>query len=209
MFKNKFTTKQIILTGMLAAIAGVLMSWEIPLPFMPPFYKFDFSFIPSIIGLFLMGPVEGALIEIIKLIIKLILSGTNSMYVGELVNLMSIILFTLPTWFVYKKLGANRKAAVYALIVGILIKTGAECFANAYVSLPLYAKAMKISVDEVVKSVNYVNSRITNLQTFIVWATIPFNIFKFTINGALGYTVYDRLLAAMPQVSQLRSKQEA
>lgn len=209
MFKKKFTTKQIILTGMLAAIAGVLMSWEIPLPFMPPFYKFDFSFIPSIIGLFLMGPVEGALIEIIKLIIKLILSGTNSMYVGELVNLMSIILFTLPTWFVYKKLGANRKAAVYALIVGILIKTGAECFANAYVSLPLYAKAMKISVDEVVKSVNYVNSRITNLQTFIVWATIPFNIFKFTINGALGYTVYDRLLAAMPQVSQLRSKQEA
>lgn len=209
MFKKKFTTKQIILTGMLAAIAGVLMSWEIPLPFMPPFYKFDFSFIPSIIGLFLMGPVEGALIEIIKLIIKLILSGTNSMYVGELVNLMSIILFTLPTWFVYKKLGANRKAAVYALIVGILIKTGAECFANAYVSLPLYAKAMKISVDEVVKSVNYVNSRITNLQTFIVWATIPFNIFKFTINGALGYAVYDRLLAAMPQVSQLRSKQEA
>ena len=75
--------------------------------------------------------------------------------------------------------------------------------------LPLYAKAMKISVDEVVKSVNYVNSRITNLQTFIVWATIPFNIFKFTINGVLGYTVYDRLLAAMPQVSQLRSKQEA
>lgn len=209
MFKKKFTTKQIILTGMLAAIAGVLMSWEIPLPFMPPFYKFDFSFIPSIIGLFLMGPVEGALIEIIKLIIKLILTGTNSMYVGELVNLMSIILFTLPTWFIYKKLGANRKAAVYALIVGILIKTGAECFANAYVSLPLYAKAMKISVDEVVKSVNYVNSRITNLQTFIVWATIPFNIFKFTINGALGYTVYDRLLAAMPQVSQLRSKQEA
>jgi riboflavin transporter FmnP len=209
MLKKKFTTKQIILTGMLAAIAGVLMSWEIPLPLMPPFYKFDFSLVPSIVGLFLMGPVEGALIEIIKLIIKLILSGTNSMYVGELVNLMSIILFTLPTWFVYKKLGANRKAAIIALMVGICIKTGAECFSNAYISLPLYAKAMKISVDEIVKSVQIVNSRITSLQSLIIYATIPFNLFKLIVNGTIGYVIYDRLLSAMPEVSNLRSSQEA
>lgn len=131
MFKSKFKPSQIVLTGMLAALAGVLMSLEISVPLMPPFYKFDFSDVPAMIGLFLMGPAEGALIEIIKLLIKLMISGTNSMYVGELFNLIGIVLFIIPTWLVYKKLGQTRKAALIALIVSIVIRTGTACFLNA------------------------------------------------------------------------------
>ncbi len=205
MFKSKFKPSQIVLTGMLAALAGVLMSLEISVPLMPPFYKFDFSDVPAMIGLFLMGPAEGALIEIIKLLIKLMISGTNSMYVGELFNLIGIVLFIIPTWLVYKKLGQTRKAALIALIVSIVIRTGTACFLNAYVSLPLYAKAFGISLDEVVKAVGGVNARITNLQTFIIYATIPFNLLKLSINSIIGYTVYDRLLAALPNLRNLRS----
>ena len=206
MFKTKkFTTKQIVLVGMLAALAGVLMSLEISVPMMPPFYKFDFSDVPAIIGLFLMGPVEGALIEIIKLVIKLILSGTNSMYVGELVNLMAIVLFIIPTWIVYKKMGQTRKAAAVALLVSVIIRTGAACFLNAFVSLPLYASAMGISLDEVVRMVGGVNAKIQNLQTFIIYATIPFNVLKLSINSFIGYTIYDRLLAAVPAARSLRT----
>ncbi|MBR1623814.1 MAG: ECF transporter S component [Pseudobutyrivibrio sp.] len=206
MFKKKFTTQQIVLVGMLAALAGVLMSLEISVPLMPPFYKFDFSDVPAIIGLFLMGPVEGALIEIIKLVIKLILSGTNSMYVGELVNLMAIILFIIPTWIVYKKIGQTKKAAVVALVVSVAIRTVAACFLNAFVSLPLYATAMGISLDEVVRMVGGVNARISNLQTFIIYATIPFNVLKLSINSFLGYTVYDRLVALNPKARLLRDE---
>ncbi|SDB24515.1 MULTISPECIES: ECF transporter S component [unclassified Butyrivibrio] len=208
MFKNKFTTKQIVLTGMLAALAGVLMSLEISVPMMPPFYKFDFSDVPAIIALFLMGPAEGALVEIIKLVVKLLLTGTNSMYVGELVNLMAIILFIIPTWIVYKKMGQTRKAAMVALIVSVVIRTGAACFLNACISLPLYAKAMGVSLDDVVKMVGGVNARIQNLQTFIIYATIPFNVVKLAINSFIGYAVYDRLLAAVPSARGLRSDNE-
>ncbi len=206
MFKKKFTTQQIVLTGMLAALAGVLMSLEISVPMMPPFYKFDFSDVPAIVALFLMGPVEGALVEVIKLVIKLLLTGTNSMYVGELVNLMAIILFIIPTWIVYKKMGQTRKAAAVALIVSVVIRTSVACFLNACVSLPLYATAMGVSLDDVVKMVGGVNARIQNLQTFIIYATIPFNAVKLSINSFIGYAIYDRLLAAIPAARDLRTE---
>ena len=59
--------KRIALGGMLAAVAVVLMLFEVPLPFLPPFYKIDASELPVIIGAFAMGPWAGALIELIKI----------------------------------------------------------------------------------------------------------------------------------------------
>ena len=56
MEKKKWSTQKMIYTAMLAALGGVLMSLEISVPMMPPFYKLDFSDVPSIIALFLMGP---------------------------------------------------------------------------------------------------------------------------------------------------------
>ena len=207
--KKKLTTQQIVMVGMLSALAGVLMALEISVPLMPPFYKFDFSDVPAIIGLFLMGPAEGALIEIIKLVVKLILSGTNSMFVGEFVNLMSIILFIIPTWLVYKAMGKTRKAAAAALLVSVIIRTGAACFLNAYVSLPMYAAAMGIPLDDVVRMVGGVNAKIQDLQTFIIYATIPFNVLKLSINSFIGYMIYDRVAAAFPAARQLRHDHDA
>ena len=45
---------------MLAAVAVILMLFEIPLPFAPSFYKIDFSEVPVLVGCFAMGPVAGA-----------------------------------------------------------------------------------------------------------------------------------------------------
>ena len=55
-----------VLTAMLVGLAGALMSLEFSLPMMPPFYKIDFSDVPSIIALFSLGPVSAALVEVIK-----------------------------------------------------------------------------------------------------------------------------------------------
>ena len=111
--KTKWSIQKLIYTGMLAAVAGALMSLEFSVPMMPPFYKIDFSDVPSIIALFLLGPASAAWVEIIKIIIKLITVGTNSMYVGEFANLIGVVLFVIPMWAVYKKRrkdppGSNR-----------------------------------------------------------------------------------------------------
>ena len=41
--KTKWSVQKLIYTGMLAALAGALMSLEFSVPLMPPFYKIDFS----------------------------------------------------------------------------------------------------------------------------------------------------------------------
>lgn len=193
---GKWSIQKLIYTAMLAAVAGVLMSLEFSVPMMPPFYKVDFSDVPSVIAVFLMGPVSGICVEVIKLLIKLITVGTNTMYVGELANLIAAFLFVWPLWFLYQKLGANRKAAVEALLLSIVIRTACACFINANITLPLYAKAMSLPLDEVIRMVASVNPAIKDLNGFIILATIPFNVLKVGLNYIVGQLLFVHLRAA-------------
>lgn len=193
---EKWSIQKLIYTAMLAAVAGVLMSLEFSVPMMPPFYKVDFSDVPSVIAVFLMGPVSGICVEVIKLLIKLITVGTNTMYVGELANLIAAFLFVWPLWFLYQKLGVNRKAAVEALLLSIVIRTACACFINANITLPLYAKAMSLPLDEVIRMVASVNPAIKDLNGFIILATIPFNVLKVGLNYIVGQLLFVRLRAA-------------
>lgn len=193
--KQKWTTHEIIITGMLAAIAGVLMSLEFSVPMMPPFYKIDFSDVPSVIALFLMGPSSAVCVEIIKILIKVFTVGTNTMYVGEFANLIGIFLFVIPIWLIYSKRGKTRKAAFESLAISLPIRIALSCFINACITLPLYAKAMGMSLTAVVQAVGAVNPLIKNLPLFLILATIPFNLIKLLLNYTVGYFLFERLNA--------------
>lgn len=190
---KKWTTRKLILTGMLAAVAGVLMSLEISVPLMPPFYKLDFSDIPSLIALFTMGPASAVAVEVIKIVIKLVTVGTNSMYVGEFANLIGIFLFVVPTWSVYRLGGRTKKSAITAMAVSIPIRTAFSCVINAFITLPMYAAAMNLPMDQLVSVVASVNPAIHDLTGFIILATIPFNLLKNGLNCLAAYFLYVRL----------------
>lgn len=191
--KTKQNVSYLVTTAMLAALAGALMSLEISVPMMPPFYKLDFSDVPSVIALFLMGPASAAWVEVIKLLIKLVTVGTNTMYVGELANLLGIALFVVPLWLIYGKLGRTKKAAAAAMASSVVIRTAFSCFLNCCITLPLYAAAMGLSLDGVVQVVASVNPAIRDLRSFVILATIPFNVLKLSANYLVGYLLYDRL----------------
>ena len=191
--KQKWSVQEMIMTGMLAAVAGVLMSFEFSVPMMPPFYKVDFSDVPSIIALFTMGPSSAVCVEVIKILIKLITVGTNSMYVGELANLLGVVLFVAPIWVIYVKGERTVKAAITALAVSLPIRIVFSCFLNACITLPLYAKAMGLPLNDVVRSVAAVNPMIQDLPTFLILATIPFNALKIALNYIAGYALFERL----------------
>ena len=193
--KTGWNLQKLVFTGMLAAVAGVLMSLEFSIPMMPPFYKVDFSDVPAIIAVFLMGPASGACVEIIKVLIKLITVGTNTMYVGELANLIGIVLFIGPLWIVYDRMGKGRKGAAAALVVSIPIRIAFSCCVNAFITLPMSAAAMELPLDEVIRMVASVNPAIKDLNGFIIMATIPFNLIKNGLNCLIGYYLYERLRA--------------
>ncbi len=188
-----WTTQTLITTAMLAALAGVLMSLEVAIPMMPPFYKVDFSDVPSLVALFLMGPVPAVCVEVIKVLVKLVTIGTSSMFVGDLGNLISIVMYILPVWLIYKKMGKTRKAGITALAVSVPLRVAFACFLNACVTLPLYAKAMEMPLDGVIQIVAAVNPAIHNLTTFVVFATIPFNVLKIGLNYVAGFLLYENL----------------
>ena len=139
------------------------------------------------------GPVSGLCVEVLKLVVKLITVGTNSMYVGELANLISAVLFVFPVWFIYDKGGRTIKSAVLAMLISLPIRVGMSCFVNACITLPLYARAHGMTLDEVVQFVAKVNPAIKNLPTFLVLATIPFNLIKNSLNYVVGYLLFSRL----------------
>ena len=169
--KSMQKTRTVVFTAMLAAVAGVLMSFEFPVPLMPPFYKIDFSDVPAIIATFLLGPVSGLSIEIIKILIKLLTVGTTTMFVGEFANFLGVGI-SLP------------------------IRIAFACILNACITLPLYAKAMGLSLDEVILTVGAVNPMIQNLPLFLVLATVPFNLIKLLLNYVIGYLLYARISAS-------------
>ncbi|HJC46888.1 MAG TPA: ECF transporter S component [Candidatus Lachnoclostridium pullistercoris] len=193
--KTKWDTQKLICTAMLAAAAGALMSLEFPIPLMPPFYKVDFSDVPSIIALFLFGPASAAWVEVLKILVKLITVGTTTMYVGELANLIGVALFVAPVWLVYSRMGRTRRAALTALGVSVPIRTLFACFCNAFITLPLYAKAMELPLESVIQIVASVNPAIHDLTGFIILATIPFNVIKIGLNCGAAFLLYDRLRA--------------
>lgn len=204
---QKWTLRKLIYTALLAAIAGVLMSLEFPIPLMPPFYKVDFSAVPAVIATFMMGPVSGVCVEIVKILIKLVSTGTSTMYVGELANVIGAFVFVLPLYFTYKGFGKTKKAMIGSLVLSVVLCTAVSCCINLFITLPLYAAAMSISLDEVVRIVATVNPAITDLTSFILLATIPFNVFKNGLNCIVAYHLFTKLIAAkvMPKIDDRKT----
>lgn len=112
---------------MLAAVAGALMSLEFSVPMMPPFYKIDFSDVPSI-----NCPVP---------------HGTCFCRLGY---------------------GSQRPHP-----------DPVRLFLHAFITLPLYAAAMRLPLNQVITMVAAVNPAISDLPTFIFMDTIPFNLLNW------------------------------
>lgn len=110
--KKRISTKVIAQIGVLGAIAMVLMLFDIPLPFAPTFYKIDFSEVPVLIGAFTMGPVAGALIELVKILLNLLIRGTSTAGVGDLGNFLIGCAMCIPASLIYQKLH-SRKGAIH------------------------------------------------------------------------------------------------
>ncbi len=197
---NKTNIQKLVYTALLAALAGVLMTLEFNIPFFPPFYKIDFSDMPTVIALFSMGPFSALFVEISKILIKLITIGTSSMFVGDFSNLLGAFLFVIPLWFMYKKTDKSYKSILTVLALSMVIRVAWSCFCNAFITLPMYASAMGVSIDDIVVMVSSVNPLIKNLPTFIILATIPFNIIKLTLVYTLAYVIYSKLKNMIPNM---------
>ena len=190
--KKKMTTKMLTQIGMLGAIAVVLMLFEIPLPFAPSFYEIDFSEVPVLIGCFSMGPLAGAMIELVKIILNFVINGTMTAGVGEVANFIIGCSLCVPAGIIYKK-NKTKKGAMVGLIAGTLFITVLGSFVNAYILLPTYAAAFQIPIDGLIEMGAAVNGNINSLFTFVMFAIVPFNLLKGVLDSIIVMAVYKKI----------------
>ena len=175
-------TRYMVQVAMLGAAAVVLMFFDIPLPFAPSFYKIDLSEVPVLIGAFAMGPLAGAAIELIKILLNLVMKGSTTAGVGEVANFL-----------IGYKTQKTKKNAMIGMAVGTVFLAAAGGLLNAFVLLPAYAAAFGMPMDALVGMGSAVNKAITSLPTFVLFAVVPFNIIKGVVVSLVTMLLYKHI----------------
>ena len=186
------TTRKIAVIGVLSAISAVLMLFEIPVPFAPPFYKIDFSELPALIGTFAYGPVAGILIELCKILLKLLMKGTTTAFVGDLANFAIGCSFLLPASVIYL-LKKTRKNAVAGCALGTLVMTVVGTAFNAVYLLPKFAQLYGMPLDAIIGMGTAINPAIHNITSFVIMAVAPLNLLKGVSVSVMTFLVYKKL----------------
>ena len=199
--KPRAGVRTIVQAGMLGAIAVVLMLFEIPLPFAPSFYEIDFSEVPVLIGTFAMGPVAGASIELVKILLNFIINGTTTAGVGEMANFLIGCALVVPAGIIYRR-KRTRTGAIIGMATGTVFMTLIGCLLNAYVLLPAYATAFQMPIDALVAMGTAVNGSINSMLTFVVFAVAPFNLLKGVLVSLIVFLIYKKISPVFRMNSQ-------
>ena len=196
--RKKMSIQTLTKVAMLAAVAGVLMLFEFPLWFAPSFYKLDFSELAVMIGALSMGPLAGAAIEGIKILLNFVLNGTITGGVGELGNFLIGCSFVVPAAWVYRK-NRTLKGMVLGMAAGTCMMVLLGSVINYFILMTVYATVFGQPLEFFVQMGNVLNPAIVDLKTLILFAVAPFNLLKGVLIGILTYFLYRKLARQLEQ----------
>lgn len=186
-------TKRICTVAICSAIAAVLHMLDFPLLFLAPeFYKLDFSELPVMLCGFYLGPSAAVACEAVKILLKLILKGTSTAFVGDFANFVVGCSLVLPAAIVYhtKK---SRARAIWGLALGTVFLTIFGSFFNAVYLLPKFSQLYGMPLETIITMGTKINGNIRNLQSFIMLAVAPLNLIKGSMISALTLLLYKRI----------------
>lgn len=187
--KEISSVNSMVKIAFLSVIAYIIMLFEFPIPFFPPFLQIDLSDLPALIGSFALGPIAGIFIELIKNLLHLI-TKTNTGGVGELANFLVGIALVIPAGLCYS-IKRKRSYALSGMLIGTLFMALVGALVNYFILLPFYAKMMPI--EAIINMGTAVNSAITDLKTLVLYAMVPFNILKGFVVSVLTILLYKRI----------------
>ena len=185
--RNEKLIKMIKIT-LLAVMAFLLMYIEVPLPIFPTFLTLDISDLPALLGAFALGPIAGVIIELIKNILHGLLASKTA-FIGELANFLVGSVLVLVSGYIYK-VRKSKGGAVVGLLVGTIVMSVFASILNYFVILPLYETVLAFPITAVVAMGSKLNHNITNLNSFIIWMIIPFNLLKGVIISVMTLALY-------------------
>ena len=183
------TTNRMVKISVLSVIAFIIMLFEVSVPLFPGFLKMDLSDVPPLLGAFALGPLAGVVIELIKNLLHVVISGAYTAAVGELSNFIlgAIFVFTAGSIYIIKK---DKKHAIIGMLVGTILMSLAGILTNYYIIIPFYTKAMGLPLNTIIEMGTVANPRIIDLKTMIIYGVTPFNIIKGTVISVVVSIIY-------------------
>ncbi len=185
--------RRITLVAVCAAIAAILHILDFPLPFLAPdFYKLDLSEVPVMLCGFYLGPSAAVSCEVVKILLKLLLKGTSTAFVGDFANFAVGCSLVLPAVIVYHT-RKTRATAMWGLGLGTLVLTAFGSFFNAVYLLPKFSQLYGISLDSIVAMGSTINPGIHSVSTLVLLAVAPLNLIKGVTVSLLTLLLYKRI----------------
>ena len=194
--------RRVSIIGICAAIAVVLHILDFPLVFLAPeFYKLDFSEVPVLIGGFFLGPSAAVAIEGVKILLKLLLKGTSTAFVGDFANFFVGCSFVLPAtiWYHTHK---NKTGAIVGLVIGTLTMTVLGTAFNAVYLLPKFSQLYGIPMDVIIGMGTAINSSVSSVFSFVAICVAPLNLVKGGTVSLLTMLLYKRVARPLFHVSE-------
>lgn len=185
--------RRITIIAICSALAAVLHILDFPLLFLAPeFYKLDFSELPVMLCGFYLGPSAVVACEAVKILLKLLLKGTSTAFVGDFANFAVGCSLVLPAVIVYhtKK---SRASALCGLALGTIFLTVFGSAFNAIYLLPKFSELYGIPLDSIIAMGGAINGNIHSLSTFVVLAVAPLNLIKGLSVSILTLLLYKRV----------------
>lgn len=191
--RHTSAAKRLCVIAVCSAIAAVLHMLDFPLPFLAPgFYKLDFSELPVMLCGFYLGPSAAVACEAVKILLKLLLKGTSTAFVGDFANFAVGCSLVLPAVIVYhtKK---TRVSALWGLLLGTVVLTIFGSAFNAIYLLPKFSQLYGLPLEAIIGMGGEINGSITSLQTFVLLAVAPLNLIKGVMVSVLTLLLYKRV----------------
>ncbi len=206
--KNK-KIRFITITAILAALSAVFQIFEIPVPMLVPgFVKLDFSDLPAILATFLVSPISGVAVCLIKNVIHI--ATSSSVGIGELANFLTSVACVLPAGIIYA-LKPTKKMAVIAMIAGAVLSGIISIPVNYFITYPFYMSAFGLTEEVLIGMYSDVvalqqemfgisAAPAVTLIDALIWFNAPFTVLKFAMCSLVVFFIYKPLSKAVKKM---------
>ena len=138
---------------------------------------------PVLICAFYLGPLAGVVCELLKVVLYLLMKGTQSALVGDFANFVVGCTLVIPASFLYLS-QKTKKTALWGLALGSFCMTVFGSLFNAVYLIPKFAALFQMPVDSIVAIGAAVNPAIDSLRSRL-FAVVPFKFLKGAVVSLL------------------------
>jgi len=203
MKERRTQIRKLVLIAIYAALSTILYHLKFPLPFIfPEFLDIQFSNLPAIICGLTLGPISGAVVVVLRGLLKLPFS--SSLGVGELADLIIGLVVVLTSSLYYQN-HRTKKGGIIALLLSSLVWIITAVIANYYVLIPFYEKLLGFETLYAALGIIPGITRDNYLLYYILFAVIPFNLLLSTLVNVVTYFVYKKISLLTKELTETKS----